>query len=258
MPELEKHLPVLHDPLHPYHWEYDNLPLQSLIERDRVINDAVDINSAILRGTAGTQGTLANRLNQSLDQDGSLLSEAVDDSLHNIGYHEDGQGPDLENYVRMKLDERNKLALIADEASSLTISVETPSVIVPFENEPVVLEPSSSVTWEVTGGNKIKAILGFPIESAHRHYYDLEPITSDFINYTVTPTSTPYIEDTLRVFINGIRLSSETEVYVPSSNPTDPWTLIKHTPDHDAGSFVLSSAITSDDVIRVDFDIALT
>jgi hypothetical protein len=257
MPELEKHAPALHDPLHPYHWEYDNLPLQSLIERDRVINDAVDINSAILRGTAGTQGTLANRLNQSINQDGSLKATAMDESLHNIGHHTDGNGPDAVSYVRMKEAERDKLALIADEATNVTISVETPSNIIVLDDGPVVLKPSSTVEWQVTEGNEIQANLGFPVESAHRHYYDLEPITSDYTNYIVTSVATPYVEDSLRVFINGVRLSSEVEVYVPGNLPTDTWTLIKYTPDHTAGSFVLSNTITIDDIIRIDFDISL-
>jgi hypothetical protein len=258
MPELEKHPPALYDPLQPYHWEFDNLPLQSLIDRDRVINDAVDINSAILRGTAGTQGTLANRLNQSIDEDGSLKTTALDDASHNIGQHTDGVGDDAIDYVRMKDSERDKLTLISDEATNVEVHIETPSNIVVFDEGPIIFEPSSTVTWQVLSGNSVRANLGFPVESAHRHYYDLEPITSDYTSFQVNSVSTPYVEDSLRVYINGVRLGAEIEVYVPGNLPTDTWTLIKATPTHTAGTFILSNTITSDDIIRVDFDVALT
>lgn len=275
MPELDLHPVPLYDPLHPYHWEYDNLPLQVLKRRDEVINGSVDNHGKILREANGTQGTLSNRLNQSINADGSLKASAIDEALHNVAEHADGSRnltatelDDFEaigylltnpvNFVRMLQAERDKLALVADEATNMTIQVETPSNIVLFEQGPISLVPSSGITWQVDAPNKIKANLGFPVESAHRHYYDLEPITTDYINYKVTSTNTPYIEGSLRVYINGMRINQDYEIYVPGNLTTDNWTLNKFTADHVGGTFTLSNAITSDDIIRIDFDVALT
>ena len=76
MPDLSS-IPVpQYAPNQPYHWEYDNLPLKALADRDEVINGEVDNQTKILVDAAGTQGTLANRLNQSIDEDGNLKRTA--------------------------------------------------------------------------------------------------------------------------------------------------------------------------------------
>ena len=275
MPELDLFPVPLYNPLHPYHWEYDNLPLQNLKLRDEIINGQVDYNSGILMDAAGTQGTLANRLAQSLDPNGNLLVAAVDETLHNIAAHTDGTanlspteitaiatlGYVVSNpvpYVRMLDVERSKLALIADEATSMTVQVQTPSAIVLNTQGPITFIPSDTVTWSVSAGNKIQANLGFPVEAAHRHYYDQVPVTSDYLNYKTTSISTPCMVGTLRVTINGVRLSDSANVYVPSANISSPWTLNSFTPDEAAGTFQLANAITAADIIRIDFDIALT
>jgi hypothetical protein len=274
VPQLELYPVPLYNPLHPNHWEYDNLPLQSLIDRDEAINGELENNSSILRDAIGTQGTLANRLNQSINEDGSLKATAIDEALHNIAEHEDGSKEltsdeidDIEvlgyvvsnpvPYVRMLEAERDKLALIASEATNLSIEVETPSNVVLFEDGVVTFAPSDSVTWQISSG-KIKANLGFPLEAAHRHYYDMEPVTSDYIEFTVNSISTAFIEGSLRVYINGVRLSSEVDIYVPGNLVSDSWVLISFTPSPEDGSFTLSTEITEDDIIRIDFDVALT
>ena len=150
MPDLNA-LPVpQYNSAQPYHWEYDNLPLKTLANRDELINGVVDTHSEILRNCAGTVGTLANRLNQSVEEDGNLKTTAVDDTLHNIAKHEDGSktvsGSDLSDYialgyigvvnpvpfVRMLEAERDKLSLVADEATNIVVNVNTPSLIYTF------------------------------------------------------------------------------------------------------------------------------
>ena len=259
----------------PYHWEYDNLPLKTLADRDEAINSEVDSQSKILVDAAGTQGTLSNRLNQSIDEDGNLKNTSIDEALHNIAHHEDGSktlaneeidyigetlGYEVSNpvpFVRMLEAERSKLALISDEATNLKIQVNVPSQIVLFENETIELVDSDSIAWEVNAPNMVSAVLKVSTDFAHRHYYDLEPVTSDNLNYTVNSLATPFIEGSLRVYINGIRLSEEYSVYYPS-NPVSSWSLNKYTADHENGSFVLNTAISEDDIIRIDFDISLT
>lgn len=257
MPQIDL-IPVpLYQALQPYHVDYDNLPLKALITRMQLVNSAVDINTDILRGSVGSQGTLSNRLAQSIEDDGSLKVTAIDEALHSIGAHTDGEW-DGEQYVRMLLAERQKLDLIADEATNMTMIFETPSNIVTFDQGPVEFLGSEGVTWSVTPPNKVKANLTFPISAAHKHYYNVVPQydgTPDFIHYK---TGYPgYVADTLRVYINGVRIFEDDDVYVPGPLITSPWTLNKFTGDYTTGQFALDVAITSQDVIRVDFDVSL-
>jgi hypothetical protein len=257
VPELDL-IPVpLYNALQPYHVDFDNLPLHALITRIGVVNDAVDIVQNDIQNSVGTQSTLAQRLGMSLNGDGSLKPAAVDNCLHNIGYHTDGIGPDSVAYVRMQQAERDKLALVNDEATNMTIDVQTISNIVMFNQGPIVLEPSWAITWVVTPPNKVSAQLAFPVDAIHRHYYDVSPVSTNYQNYT-TGLPTQYMDGSLRVFINGVRLSSSGPVYVPSANISAPWTLNQFTPTVDHLGFILQNAITLNDTIRIDFDIALS
>lgn len=282
MPDLSK-LPVpKYDPLHPYHWEYDNIPIDNLALRDELINGELEQHAKIIRDSSGNQGTLDNRLNQSINQDGSLKSSAIDESAHNIAEHSDGSKtvdvpeldyynntlnyPDVANpvpFVRMLEAERDKLSRIADEATKITFEVETPSNVLVIEEGPIALGTSAGIQWDITApvppstAITLTPVLTIPIDFAHRHYYDLEPITTDYLNFKVTSVNTPYIEGSLRVYINGIKITTDYQVYVPGNLITDAWSLQSFTPDHTAGTFELYAAITSDDIIRIDFDIAL-
>jgi len=283
MPDLSQ-LPVpQYNADQPYHWEYDNLPLKTLADRDLIINLEVDVLAAILRDTAGTQGTLSNRLAQSIDEDGNLIPNAIDQAAHNIAEHTDGtksvSGPELADYialgfptltnpvafVRMLASERDKLALIANEATNLMMSVETISNIVLFEEGTIELVSSSSVNWEVEAPNKVKAVLAVSTDFAHRHYYDLTPImipTDDPTPienklFQVTSLATEYIEDSLRVYINGVRLNRNTSVYYPS-NPISTWSLNSFTTNAAQGRFTLTNPIADEDIIQIDFDQAVT
>ena len=83
-------------------------------------------------------------------------------------------------------------------------------------------------------------------------------VTPDHTNYQVDSISSVFIDGTLRVYINGVRIFADGQVYVPGALATDQWTLMSFTPDSANGLFELSSAITEEDIIRIDFDIALT
>lgn len=277
MPDLTK-LPVpQHTGGQPYHAHYDNIPLAVLAKRDVILNGEVDYQSQVLKDAAGDQGNIANRMNQSIEENGNLKSNAVDQSIHNIAEHTDGskvvETDELAYYVdtlgyaavtnpvpfvRMLESERAKLALIASEATNLMVQVETPSNITLFDDGTMQLVPSENIHWEITAPNIVKAVLTISTDFAHRHYYDIGLEnglgTDDYINFT-TPTG--FVEGSLRVYINGIRLSSEIEVYYPS-NPIATWTLLSFTADFEAGTFALSSEITEDDILRVDYEISLT
>lgn len=252
MPRIELISVPLHNPNDPYHFEFDNLPLKALKVRQELINGSLDNLISQMRDAIGTQNTVANRLNQSINPNGSLRSEAINDALHSIESHED-----TDDYVRMTKAESDKLSLIADNATNITFLADA----VELDSGELVFESSTSIEVEVEAPNIIKWNLAFDPSSMHQHFYSLTPVddnltTPDYINYKVNSISSAFISGSLRVYINGIRIFSDQEVYVPGSLVDDPWTLLQFTPNASSGTFALSSAISSEDVIRIDFDIS--
>ena len=281
MPNLNAVPVPQYQPNQPYHYSYDNLPLKSLEKRDEIINNVVDIHSEILKDAAGTQGTLANRLNQSLDEDGNLLDYAVDQSLHNIAEHTDGTknvtGDELTAFgnlgyivtnpvpfVRMIEAERDKLANIADEATNLSIEITTISNVTLVADGVFKLTESTDIEWqsvEVSPGvYEFAPVLKIGTGFAHEHHYDLVPNllspSSPFVNYEVHNAVSSFMEDSLKVYINGFRLSSTGSIYYRNANGD--WVANGFTPDHANGEFTLDNELYAGDEIRVDFDISQT
>jgi hypothetical protein len=286
MPDLGA-LPVpRYQPAQPYHYEYDNVPLKTLEDRDNLINAAVDRHETIFEDCAGTQGTLANRLNQFVDPNGDLNPNAISEALHNIAFHSDGSKtvsdgglnpldndlaayqalgfPSLTNpvsFVRMIAAERAKLSNMADGATNLVIDVNVvpPSIIPTFipsmtpsyttitfgdvgGSMPLMtLTESDSIAWTYESPNKIRPELKVSTAFAHRHFYNLTPILVSGTTYKVTSVSTPYIADSLRIFVNGFRL-----------------TISEYTESPTLGTFTLTTALGGGDIMRIDFDQSLT
>lgn len=262
----------------PYHYEYDNVPLKTLEDRDNLINAAVDRHEVIFENCAGTQGTLSSRLNQFVDADGNLIPAAVDESLHSIAEHTDASKtvlsgeltayqllgfPSLTNpvsFVRMLEVERLKLANSSDNATNLVIDVDVfPASIIPTVIPSVTpsfttvtfgdvggsmptlrLTESDSILWTYESPNKVRAELKLSTAFAHRHFYNLTPILISGTTYKVTTVSTPYIADSLRVFVNGLRLTTSDYTEQPS-----------------LGRFTLTSPLLIGDIMRIDFDQSL-
>jgi hypothetical protein len=270
MPHIELVPHVLYEAMQPYYVDFDNLPIKTILYMQELINDVVDSNTLLLQTAKGSTGSLAIRLSQSMEEDGSLKTTAVDDVLHNIGAHIDGSGLDEHGdtiaFVRMKSAERDKLSQISDEATALQIRVQTPSVDVLFDDDLIQVAASDTISWTVEGslGNqKIKAHMNFPTTMAHRHIYDLVPVHDnlldpDYQTYKVNSIASPYMEDSLRVYVNGFRISTNQEVYVPGPIPSETWYLTSFTPDHEAGIFTMNRALDPDDVIYIDFDLSVS
>jgi hypothetical protein len=243
----------------PYHYFYDNLPLEAIIQREDMINNAVDINSELLRQSVGTAGTLANRLNQSLQSNGNLKTTAVDTALHNIGYHTDG-AYDGVDYVRMTLSERDKLSLIAQEANNLSIGIDGPSAITYVTDGVVTLEPSTTIEWTLSAGQKLRADVTVGLTNAHQHFDNITPVaaalTSNYKDY-LTNLTTAFTTGSLKVFINGVRIFQDTTVYAPTSSPLSSWQLNSFTENEDGLGFSLLNAITINDIIKIDFEVPL-
>ena len=242
----------------PYHYFYDNLPLDAIIQRETQINNAVNVNSELLRLSVGTAGTLANRLNQSLESNGALKTNAVDVTLHNIGAHTDGPYLGVE-YVRMTLSEREKLSLIADEANNLSLGIDGASNIAYITDGLVTIEPSSTIEWTLLAGQKLRADVTVGLTNAHQHFDNITPSSKDLTsNYKDYITNLPiFTPGSLRVFINGVRLFTDANVYVPTSNPLTTWQINKFTENEDGLGFSLLNAIAINDIIKIDFEVPL-
>jgi hypothetical protein len=258
MPRLDLISVPFYDPSYPYHWTYDNLPIQSLIERDVVLNSAIDLASQELRVAAGSAGSISTRIAQSLTDSGNLRTEAVDESLHNIGAHADGTYLSVD-YVRMMLTERSKLQFVADDATNMRLEFDTPSVTHIFDEGPVVYEPSDTVTWQLQDNNRVQAQLTIPIEDFGVRWYDVTPahqdaFDPDYQSFKTTSLATPFVDGSLRIYVNGSRLSESAGVYVPGPTPIEVWQILSYVADSEDGTFVLSAALTPADVIRIDFD----
>ncbi len=266
MPNINKITEVLYDGNQPYHVHYDNLPLKNILTRIDLVNAQVDINSEILRGSCGSVGTLSNRLSVALEEDGKLKSSSIDQSLHNIGAHQDGEYDGVE-YVRMTQAERDKLELIQPESNKIEIEVEDTitsetTEYLTFINGLIKLKSSDSIGLEFTAPDTISFHSIYSPETAHIHNYQIIPAhqmpgTPDYRNYKTTSINTPFKEGTLRVYVNGFRIStSATKIFI-GSDPTDlgNWQEVYvETQNNSTGVFSLNTSITSTDVILIDFD----
>jgi hypothetical protein len=249
-----------YQPLQPYYYQVDNLPIDALVQRDEIINSAVDANTTILNSAIGSAGTLAARLDQSLEPSGNLKTSKVNESLHNVGYHTDGNYDGID-YVRMTLSEREKLALIADEAKNVSIQVDQISQTILFDAGPIVFRNSSTISFTVVPPNIILAEVSVGLQNAHRHFYGVEPpsatLTPDYISY-ITGLNVPYEVGSLRVYINGTRIYSDGSlIYVPTPTATSSYKQNGFTENEARTGFSLDNTITSSDIIRIDFDLPL-
>jgi len=259
MPAIETVAVPRYQPLDPYHHIVDNLPIDGLVERVFLVNNQVDNNTAILSESIGTAGSLANRLNQALNPDGTIITQAIDNALHSIEDHLDSN-----NFVRMTLDERIKLSFISPGATALQINVDVISGTIPFIDDTLTFGASDTVTWNYVSG-KIIAEIDFPTSIRHNHYYNIIPVTSDNQNYTTTVLSTPYKEDSLRVHVNGVKLNNLNLTYVPIGMPSViTWTPLSFSEGSAisgtviGGDFSLNAPIASAARVVIDFDVLYT
>jgi hypothetical protein len=261
-----------YQPLDPYHHIADNGPINDLVENITRINDVVESHNGILTLAIGTQGTLSARLNQSINDDGTLKTVAIDNANHAIASHSDGLG-----FVRMTDSERSKLSNIMTDANDLKIQVECPSTTVMYDTGILTLKASDSIHWR-TDNSGVYADVTFPLTSRHRHYCDVKPtplntLSPDYITYHTTSVATPYVAGSLRVFVNGVRISHyDNDVSPPAdtkfprnTTPTTTWVSLNYTEDVSnitsgvvtTGLFTLSSAILPTDRIVIDFEVLL-
>lgn len=267
MPEINKITEVLYDGNQPYHVHYDNLPLKNILTRIDLVNAQVDINSEILRGSGGSAGSLDNRLSVSLEENGKLKNSSIDQAIHNIGAHEDGEYDGVE-YVRMKQSERDKLDLIQSESNKLEIEIEDAITYedaiehITITNGLLKFKSSDSIAMQFTSPDIVSFHSIYSPETAHLHNYEIEPAhqnasSPDYQNFVTTSINTPFKEGTLRVYINGFRISNSPIKVLIGNDPTNSssWRdIFIQSLNKDDGTFSLSTPITSADLILIDFD----
>jgi hypothetical protein len=160
----------------------------------------------------------------------------------------------------MTLSEREKLALIANEAKNVTLQVDLISEVVFFDNGPIIFENSSTISFTVNQPNRISADVTVGLQNAHRHFYQITPLsknlTNDYINF-ITGLNVPYTQGSLRVYVNGTRLFSDISIYYAPPVPTRIWLENKFTETVDGLGFYFDNQIKADDIIRIDFDLPL-
>jgi hypothetical protein len=274
MPEINKIPEVLYNGNQPYHVHYDNLPLKNILSRIDLVNAQVDINSDILRGCSGSMGTLSDRISVSIQDDGNLKTDSIDNAEHNIGAHSDGAYQGIQ-YVRMKKDERDKLGLIDPGATNFRIEIEDsytsmdsisqiPSLIL-FDNPILKLRGSDTIFFDFEAPDIVKAHSVFPPGAAHQNLHNITPNLNDPVNpnYAIWSTNgIAFRENTLRVYINGFRINYGAEkavrVLTAGANPalSASWkSFYIFDTNPTSGVFFLNIAISGTDVIVVDFDI---
>jgi len=261
MPSISLIAVPLYQPLDPYQHVVDNRPIIGILERINAVNSQVDNNTANLYSAAGTAGSMFNRLDQSLEPNGDLKVEAIDIANHSIEAH-----VDTADFVRMTSLERAKLSLIAPEATSLNVVVSTISGAILFDNSTLQFGGSDTIQWVYQGG-KVTAQTDFPAAVRHIHYYNLVPVDQNIItpndqDFYVTSIATAYQEDSLRVYVNGVRLDPNGTIYVPTGMPgTVTYVAMTYTEDAasggivTSGGFSLSTPLPSGAAITVDFNV---
>lgn len=265
----------------PYHYDFDNKPIKSLAQRDKVLMGLISRVTKILKDAAGDLGDLSTRLNQSIDPLGNLKLSAIDESNHNIANHVDGRkeitDEELSYYtslgynitknpkfIRIVQEERDKLSRIEAEANNIKISVKQDSDDHIFENGIVKIENSDTIECVLTTDNSLKFNSKFPVEVAHRHYYNVDPISNNYKDYIINGIP-KFKEGSLRVYVNGFRIqgcSSDCANKNFSSYPTlytgsAVWRSIYFVENSDTASFSLSTSLNPTDEIIVDYDITL-
>jgi len=244
MPNLDSVPIPRYEALQPYHYYYDNLPIEGINTQMFLVNAQVDINQNDIEESVGTAGSLSNRLNQSLEANGSLKTIAVDEALHSIAEHLDEGG-----YIRMTDAERSKLSLVDSAATNLSVEIATVSATLTWPDfaNTVSLVDSDTVAWRVElGTGEVQADTTFSKSLITVKSYDVTPVhvSGDMI-FKTSSSNTPYTAGSLRVYMGGLRLTKgPTMIAGFYYTETDP----------DTGVFTLNKAKASSDTLRIDFD----
>jgi hypothetical protein len=261
MPNINTLAEVLAQPEWPYHYHYDNLPLRQILLRQDMINSAVDANTLILESAKGTAADLTARLNMTQFSDGSLRPDVI--PVHSIDLVLDTGATSVDTsqpYVKMMSIERAKLATISSNATALQISfVSNPldPVDVIFRDQLVKFDNSATISWRLSSdsthtNNVMYADLRTPTPTVP--YFNVVPATLDYKNYSI---GQPIVSNSLRVHVNGIRLS-DVPLPVPhitiSSCTSSCWTTLSYVSVDTAGTFQLNTPISAAYVIRIDYN----
>lgn len=277
MPNIDLIPEVLYRAMDPYHYRVDNLPLKNILTRQQLMNFVINSNEHEIQLSSGNTGGLHLRLNRSLNENGTLKANEIDDSLHSIGAHQDGifdDGTGEQFYVRMTKSERDKLSLVSEQANKVTIKIQEPSNNIETYGSEIILKSTDTVS--VTRNNQnIEIRTNFSKSLIKRNFYEVKPLQStsgDYQNWMISNPSTPFVEGSLKVYIEGIRVPrkltltqgdsvyEERGVYVPppGSDKSLNWIFLSFTADPQNGTFSFNQPINENHNILIDFDTSIT
>lgn len=165
MADLSK-IPIRYfEQVDPYGFVVDNRPLRDLESRIDLVNSDITGLSNTLSDAAGDTGSLANRLNVSLEDDGSIKAAAI--PAHDLHIHADSG-----DFVKMTSEERTKLSGVSTSASNFGLSINQGQA---KRDEVVNIEESASIKiHETSSGIQFYSIV--PTSYYHLHYGPLEPL----------------------------------------------------------------------------------
>jgi len=279
----------LYQPNDPYHFDFDNKPIKTLAIRDQILSNQINILTQIIRESAGDLGSLTSRLDQSIERDGNLKTDAVDQANHNIAHHSDGTRlitqQEIDEYISlgyilsttpefvvMLRAERDKLSQISSDANNITFKF--PGMVNPVDGGLVEFQDSYGIYWEVSNPNDENLVVKPILNNAtdHKHFYEVSPILVGG-EYQISGVQR-FKKDTLRVYVNGVRIPSCSQacsyadgVYFPSfssnvttlppqsKSPNNLWNNLYFTEMSESAKFILSSTLSANDKVFVDYEI---
>jgi len=290
-PSLEAYGVPLYQPNDPYHYDFDNKPIKTLVMRDQIMSGQINQNSQILREGAGDSGSLPLRLDRSLEKDGNLKPGAIDQANHSIAHHSNGSKQitqeEMDEYnslgytlnsspdfVVMLRAERDKLSQITADANNITFQF--PGMSTPVDGGTIEFQDSYGIYWEISNPSDENIVIKPILNNAtdHKHFYEVTPVFANG-EYQISGIQ-EFKKDTLRVYVNGVRIPSCSQncsasdgIYYPAFSstvttqppqlkaPNTQWNNLYFTEMNDEAKFTLSSTLSSYDKIFVDYEIEI-
>ena len=120
----------------------------------------------------------------------------------------------------------------------------------------------------MSSSNSIKFESKFPVEVAHRHYYNVVPSSANNLNYNINGVSS-FKQGSLRVYVNGVKIENcqssdcadiefgRYPTFQTSSSTSPSWRKIYFVEDSSDAKFSFSVVLNQLDRVFVDYDIIL-
>ena len=202
----------------PYDSDKANEPIEDLHAMIQIVNAESGSNASILNDAKGDTGSLAARLDVSLNPDGSIKSDAIDNvPIDNIDFEAEGAPTDRVLPTRADLDKING---VQSEANKFTVQIGNSEI---FAGN-VILNPGKTVV--MTPRRRSDGVIVIDIDTVfagdriheHRNYQECKAFAGSGVAMIPNKDDNP-IPGTMRVFLNGMMLRRQSfeEYYDPTT-----------------------------------------